>query len=312
MSAGAKQAIPATLNVSIAAAAVAADLGLLWTASHAASPLLVATCALGFAYVNNTVFALLHESVHGLLHPNRRFNDWLGRLLAALFPTALTFQRTCHLGHHRRNRTAVELFDYYGPGDSRLLKAVQWYGILTGLYWLVPPLGCVAFLLLPRRVLSWLLDARGSERASHIGAEAMLAGFDHVSSTRVRLEVLLSAAVQCAIFLGLGLTLWGWVACYAAFGLNWSALQYADHAWSRLDVREGAWNLRVSAPVRWLFLNYHHHLAHHQNPGVPWVELGRYVDPSAPRPTWLGVYLSMWRGPRPLPRDAVVPAPASE
>ena len=32
--------------------------------------------------------------------------------------------------------------------------------------------------------------------------------------------------------------------------MNWSALQYADHAWSPLDVRDGAWDLRINPLVR--------------------------------------------------------------
>ena len=91
--------------------------------------------------------------------------------------------------------------------------------------------------------------------------------------------------------------------CYAAFALNWSSLQYADHAWSELDVKEGAWNLRVNKVVQWLFLNYHHHKAHHQHPDVPWVHLHHHVDFSEPRPSFFRIYLSMWRGPRPMPED---------
>ena len=68
--------------------------------------------------------------------------------------------------------------------------------------------------------------------------------------------------------------------CYAAFAINWSSLQYTDHAFSKLDVRDGAWNLRVNPSTRLLFLNYHHHLAHHRHPQVPWIHLGRFVDPA--------------------------------
>jgi hypothetical protein len=99
----------------------------------------------------------------------------------------------------------------------------------------------------------------------------------------------------------LHLTLAGWAICYAAFALNWSSLQYTDHAFSKLDVREGAWNLRVNPLTRLLFLNYHHHLAHHQHPQVPWIHLGRYVDPAEERPSFWAIYWRMWRGPQPLP-----------
>jgi fatty acid desaturase len=119
----------------------------------------------------------------------------------------------------------------------------------------------------------------------------------------MRLEILLSAAIQLLAWWTLDLTPVGWGACYAAFAVNWSALQYADHAWSDLDVRDGAWNLRVNRVVQYVFLNYHHHLAHHQHPEIPWIHLGKFVDVRAPRPSFLSIYLSMWKGPRPLPPD---------
>jgi hypothetical protein len=37
---------------------------------------------------------------------------------------------------------------------------------------------------------------------------------------------------------------------------------------------------------------------------VPWIHLGKYVDFSSFRPSFAAIYLSMWKGPRPLPRDA--------
>ena len=42
--------------------------------------------------------------------------------------------------------------------------------------------------------------------------------------------VLLPIAVQVFFWWSLDLSLGGWLACYAAFAVNWSALQYADHA----------------------------------------------------------------------------------
>jgi len=109
--------------------------------------------------------------------------------------------------------------------------------------------------------------------------------------------------VQVAAFTLLDLSLWGWLACYAAFGLHWSSLQYADHAFSPLDRRDGAWNLRVNPITRALFLNYHYHLAHHQHPRTPWLYLGRLVDPTLLQPSFLGIWLRMWRGPEPLPKE---------
>ncbi len=296
--------IPGTLNLVLLAGAIGIAAALLGIASHAVSGWAVLAAALTFSYVNNTVFSLLHESVHGIFHENKTVNAFSGMLAAAMTPTGLTFQRVFHLSHHARNRTVDEQFDYFRPGDSRLLKRAQWYGILTGIYWVFLPLGCLVYLAAPWVFRLRALRSRDGLLGRQTGAAAMFAGLDRADRTRMRLEILFSAAFQVFLVLLLDLTFAGWLACYAAFAINWSSLQYADHAFSPLDVKNGAWNLRVNRVVQWFFLNYHHHRAHHQHPSVPWIHLPRYVDFNEPRPSFLRVYLSMWLGPRPLPRDA--------
>src|SRR2546425_10633248 len=135
--------IPGALNIALTVVAATLACLFLWVASHTEAWSYQLLAAIAFSYVNNTLFALLHESVHGVFHRNSTVNEWCGRLTAAFFPTGFTFQRICHLGHHQRNRTPTEQFDYYHPRDNKLLKYVQWYGILTGLYWLVSPLACL-------------------------------------------------------------------------------------------------------------------------------------------------------------------------
>jgi fatty acid desaturase len=293
-----REPIPGALNLALTAIAVPAALLLLRLASHAEPWGWRLAAVVAFSYVNNTIFSLLHEAVHGIFHPRRAVNDACGRVTAAFFPTGFTFQRVCHLGHHRRNRSDVELFDYFLPEDNRPLKAAQWYGILTGVYWLLPPLACLGFLLWPRLYRRPFFRSRAARQTS---AEAMLSGFEDAPAGRIRLEILFSILMQATMVWALDLSLAGWLACYAAFALNWSGLQYADHAWSSRDVHDGAWNLRVNRIVRYLFLNYHHHRAHHQHPSVPWLHLPKYVDPAEERPSFLRIYLQMWRGPRPWP-----------
>jgi len=294
--------IPGALNLALAAAASASALGLLAFASHTSSWGWRIAAAVAFSYVNNTIFSLLHEAVHGHLHPHPRVNEAAGRFLAAFFPTGLGFQRVCHLGHHRRNRTDAEVFDYILPGESRLLKTVQWYGILTGLYWLLPPLGCLLYLVWPGffHLPERLRNTRWSRQTS---TAAMLSGFEGAPERTIRLEILFSFAFQAACIWLLDLSAAGWLACYAAFGFNWSSLQYADHAFSERDVHDGAWNLRVNRLVQYLFLNYHHHKAHHRDPQIPWVHLPKHVDFTEKRPSFLSIWLRMWLGPRTWPGE---------
>jgi fatty acid desaturase len=295
--------IPSGLNLAILLFAAGISGAALWSASHAATWIGVALSALVFSLSANTLFALLHEAVHGVLHPVQAINRWGGRFAAAFFPTGFLVQRAFHLTHHRNNRSRLEQFDYLHEGDIRWLKFAQWYAILTGLYWAATVLGVAAFLLVPRALRLRLLRARESRVATQTSSAPYLEALDALPPARARLELVGTALFQLSLVWLLELSWTGWLACYAAFAVNWSSLQYADHAFSPLDRDHGAWNLAVNPLVRKIFLNYHYHLAHHQNPQAPWVHLAGLVNPEVPQPSFLRVWWSMWRGPRPYPGD---------
>ena len=293
--------IPVALNVSIAVCACATAAILLRAASHCDSWWKVALCAAAFSFVGNTVFSCLHECVHGIFHPNPRINYAFGVLCAALFPTGFSLQRAAHLAHHRNNRTENESFDYIYPGDNKLLKILQWYGIISGVYWAVVVLGWVMYLLLPFAFRRKSLKPQWSQVAEHTSGPAYVRAFATAPPVRARLELVVTITLQLAAYCFLDLSPAGWLACYVAFGINWSAIQYADHAFSSLDVIEGAWDLRVHPWVQAVFLNYHLHLAHHRQPTLPWIYLPRFVDRDRFRPRFITHYARMWLGPRRAP-----------
>jgi len=290
--------IPARLNLLLLGLAIAASATALYTASHAASLWVLVAAAVAFSFVNNTIFSLLHEAVHGIFHPNRRVNLWAGRLAAAFFPTSFSVQRAFHLTHHQYNRTPDEQFDLIRPGDNRVLKVLQWYSILSGLYGLSPTLFCLLYALSPRlfKLKGWARKDMGIGRQT--SAAIYFGAVERVPLRVVRGEVLLAVAVQVALGVLLGLDPARWALCQLCFAFNWSALQYADHAFSPLDPKDGAWNLKVNPVVRLIFLNYHHHLAHHEAPHVPWIHLPKLVRADRPQPAFWRIYLRMWLGPR--------------
>ncbi|WP_165784334.1 fatty acid desaturase family protein [Zhengella mangrovi] len=307
--------IPARANLAIAAAAILANLALLWLAAHAPAWWITAACAIGFSFTNNTVFALHHEAVHGGFHPDRRINEAAGPLFAAFFPTIFSIQRISHLGHHRRNRTDEELYDCYLPGQSWLLKTYWIYCLLTGFYWVIIPLAGLVYLAWPRAFRS---KAFRQGPARWWGFEPFVADIGRAPIGRVWLEGVFTLAVQAGLFWLLDLSPVSWLACYWAFGINWSSVQYTDHAGSPRDVLEGAWNLRFWPVTQALFLNYNLHLAHHRQPGVPWIHLPRLVRAGDPAPSFWPIYLGLFRGarkappgpgPRPLPEH---PAPSPD
>ncbi len=301
--------IPALLNVGILAAATAACIGLLWLASHDVRPAVVTVAAVAFSFTANTLFSLLHEAVHGVFHPDPAINRWAGRWAASFFPTSFGLQRGMHLVHHRNNRGETERFDYISPGDVAWLRYAQWYSILTGLYWVISVAGVAIYFVTPAGVRNKTMGASTWRRtdsrvATQTASREYLAVFDDLDPVTTRLEVLGAIGLHAALFLGFDLTVAGWAACYGAFGLHWSSLQYADHAFSPLHRTDGAWDLDVNPISRAFFLNYHDHRAHHRNPRAPWIHLPDLVDQKAERPTFFGVWRSMWAGPRPLPAEA--------
>ena len=298
MNGGKAQSIPARLNLVITFAALAVCLLALYAASHAGHWSILLAAAIVFAFFNNTLFALLHEAVHGVYAPDPRLNRAAGIVLAAMFPTSFTMQKIAHLGHHMRNRTDEELYDYYLPTQSRWVKWYWLLCLLTGAYWSIIPLSAMAFLLLPG-----VFSARWFQKgpARWWGFVPFVRDIAAHPWKPIWLELLFTAAFQTALWIVLDLNVIGWLACYWAFGLVWSAMQYVNHAWTERDVLNGAWNLRTPDVVRLIFLNYTLHLAHHQHPSVPWLYLPAHIDPRRPRPSFWKIYFSLWMGPQPAP-----------
>lgn len=304
--AGELLAIPARLNVAIAVTAIAAACACLWLASHAPHWTVVALAAFAFSFVNNTIFSLLHECVHGTFHPNARINHGAGVLFAAFFPTAFTIQRVSHFGHHRRNRTDLEIYDYYLPHQSRWLKTYWIYCLLTGFYWAIIPVAGLVYLACPLLFRSRAFQ-NGPPRWWGFGGYVRDIAAEPIA--RVWPEALFTLALQTLLWLAFDLNFVAWLACYWAFGLNWGSLQYTDHAWSPRDVHEGAWNLRFWPLTQALFLNYNLHLVHHRRPDIPWIHLPRFVAASDPNPSFWPIYLSLWGGARPAPANEATPRP---
>jgi fatty acid desaturase len=290
--------IPEKLNIVILLITTPLIWLLLWVASHLSIGWAI-LAALIFSQVNNTVFSLLHEAVHGIFSPTHFRNELCGHICAAMFPTSLRLQRVAHLGHHRRNRTDQDLYEYYLPGQSRRRRNFHLYaGNLLGFYWFVIPESNFIYLIAP-----WLYTSKwfiyGPARA--LGFEPYIKEIAQQGKLRIWLECLLAFSYQVLVFYLLDLNWFGWLLCYYFFALHWSALQYVDHAYSERDIINGAWNLKVSKPAQWLALNYHCHRAHHQHPDIPWIYLPKLVKQDDRRPSFWKIYFRMWGGAREAP-----------
>jgi len=283
--------IPNRLNVTLVTFVFAAAVGLLALGSWVESWYAVLAVGVAFSYLLLTNYALLHEAAHHNLHSNGAVNRALGTLAGILFPCPYSMMEATHQGHHLRNRTDHEMFDLYYPTDNRLVRYVQWYGILCGFFWPFVPLGALVFACCPA-----LLRTKPFRQAR--SSNYLLGDIRPDRVRAIRWEVMATAAVFAALFWAFGLRWQNTLVLYACFAVNWSTRQYVGHAFSKRDVIEGAYNLRHNRLMSWILLNGHWDLNHHRHPEVPWLYLPDLSDPDEPQPSYVRQYWRQWRGPR--------------
>jgi fatty acid desaturase len=284
--------IPWRLNLLITALQLAGIAACCVAAARVDSWWALGCLSLVFGVLMNSVYAIIHEAEHAMLLPDRRWNDFVGAFMALFFPAPFHLIRQGHLGHHLRNRSDDEAFDFYFEGDHKVWKVLVWYGILTGLYWLVVVLGNVVFLFLP-----FTLDKKywHVDQASTAFMESLNPNYRRL----IQLECAAAIALHAGIVWAFGIPIVSYLIMYAGFGFMWSAMQYVHHYGTERHVTKGARNLWIWGPLDLLWLNHNWHLNHHEHPTVPWNHLPALTEPGKPAKGFLlWAYLRMWRGPR--------------
>ncbi|MGZ3772814.1 MAG: fatty acid desaturase family protein [Pseudobdellovibrionaceae bacterium] len=290
--------IPNRLNLIIFFIASPLAIAFLKLASLAQSLPLTIMFAIFFGFVNCTLFFLMHEAVHGMLHTNRKVNDILGAFAGAFFPMSFQMQRIYHLGHHYRNRTKAELFDYYEKNDNRLFRFIEYNAIVNGFFWFTTSFSSFLYLLFPQlfRETTWKKSLISNPRV-----EAMVQGFNgNENGSRIRLELLFALLFQMSIIRTFDLSFTRWIICYWIYGMIWGALQFVFHAGAPRDIKNGAYNLKVNPLIHFILLQFPYHLVHHQNPRLPWIYLGNNISDKKNLPKLFPRYLKMWLGPNPI------------
>jgi fatty acid desaturase len=283
--------IPNGLNFALVVLDVLAAIFLLGLASRLQSWWAVAAVGIVFSYLMLTNYALLHEATHGNLNSKETWNYWLGAVTGIFFLAPFSMIRVTHQGHHQRNRTDAEMFDLYYAGDSFFLKCCQWYGTLAGLFWPWIPLCAALFAICPRTIGLQLFSGPpfGNANVKDIAASDL---------RRIRLELLLTAAIFGALVWLFELQWLTLLVLYGCFSLNWSTRQYVGHAFSRRDIVEGAWNLRHNWLMSKILLHGECDLTHHRRPEVSWYYLPALTSPDEPRLSYVKQYWRQWLGPR--------------
>lgn len=284
------RSIPNAVNLVIVVLQLALIAGLVVGCSRASGWWWMAV-GTGFVLTFNSVYFSIHEAEHGLLFSQCRMNSVAGTILALFLPAPYSFVRNVHLAHHVHNRSDDEVFDLYFEEDPAWWKKLQFFGILTGGFWLTLVVGNIALALIPMRWLSRMMDV---DRPS----AAVMRYVNRRNQWGIRAQAWLVLLVHSGICWWLGPKAIAYGLMYLIFGMSWSTLQYVHHYGTCRDVLRGAKNLRYGWPLDALWLNHGWHLTHHLHPTVSWMHLRQVAGHDELRSESLArAYLKMWRGP---------------
>jgi fatty acid desaturase len=288
--------IPNRINLTITVICSGMYFLLLWKASHVDHYGWVILCGFLFAVNMVPVYSLIHEAEHEILHSNERVNNMMGRWLSTLFIAPYTFFKHCHLKHHKKNRTDEEMWDLYYEHQEKFKKYGTLYGMMIGLGYFSMWLAVLLYAIAPGLIYSRFFY-------SHTEIGGFIKGSDRKDKViHSRQESIMVILFQVIIFYLLDLNWSSWLTLFVMHGFLWSSQNYVNHAFSPRDIIHGAHNLKIPPWLKWIYLNFNLHLAHHQNPKIPWIHLPEYVSEGSGRITFLRNYLRLWKGPR-LPHE---------
>jgi fatty acid desaturase len=226
---------------------------------------------LPLAALNNPFWSLLHEAIHDLFHPSRRFNRLAGRALAVFFGSPFLILRLSHLLHHKLNRSAVEATELYAPEKiSRARASLGYFAhILGGLYLL--ELASPLLFFLPKTIL------RRLERKYFSGADLpgnLMRGLMRDEAIReMRVDGLATLALLAASAASYGVN-WPWLAgVLLARAFLISFLDNVYHYGTPVDDTFYARNLSLPRLFSIGLLHFNLHGIHHKNPAIPWAGL---------------------------------------
>jgi fatty acid desaturase len=304
--------IPARLNLTLglgmlALHAVALVAVPLWLLPHSSAWLMLLVLP---ALLSPLLWSLIHEAVHGLLHPLRGVNTLLGRALAIVFGAPYRPLRFAHLRHHRYNRTSIARDEVYDEARTPRWRAMVEHHLrlLGGLYLAELALNLLCWL--PRPLLARMPFLNAPPEWPQARGPAQRLAERELLSAPARWEMRMDALLVLILF-GTAFWLFGawWPALVAMLLLRGMLVSALDNAYHHATPLAGAQdngssgthlfalNLRTSGPVRAVLLNMNLHRTHHRDVRLPWRALPVHADRHAQDVGfWTGV-VRQWRGP---------------
>ncbi len=218
--------------------------------------------------LNNPLWSLIHETIHGNFARTPEASRRAGRLLAMCYGAPWRVLRTGHLLHHRFNRTSLERQELYDPAsETAAARAPGYYfNLLIGLY-LTQVLSMLAFVL-PLSVMHRLRDRYLS--VDSFNAHAARAILKPAAIREIRMDSALIVVLFGAGAWAYGADAWMLGLVLLGRGFCISFLDYIYHYGSPVGDHLHAYNLRLPGPVQAALLNFNLHAVHHRHPTLPW------------------------------------------
>lgn len=221
------------------------------------------------AFINHSLYVLIHESTHNLIFRKKRYNLWVGILcdFALAFPSAMAF-RKYHLLHHQHLGDYEMDPDIVCRTEGRLVRDSAWRKAL----W-VTLLG-VSQALRPLKVK---------------GVKAL--------DTWIVINILIVAAVDLFVYFVFGAQSLAYLALSTFFALG---LHPVGGRWiqEHYETKKGQETYSYYGPLNKLCFNMGYHNEHHDFAGISWNNLPKlkqvapeYYDSLKSYRSWTGVLL---------------------
>ncbi|MGB5205458.1 fatty acid desaturase family protein [Eudoraea sp.] len=283
--------IPTKLNVTIIIICTVLYFFLLQVGSNTPEIGMKLLLGLAFGILMIPVYSLMHEAAHKTLHPNQNLNLFLGQFLSTLFGVSYHFFRHCHLKHHKKNRTDEEMWDLYYEHQNRWVRYGNLYLMMVGFGYFSLWLSIVIFAISPNMIRSKIFK-------HHKEMRGFVEGLDNSFKMKFfQIESIIIIVFQVFSLWLIGWDFMTWIIFYIIHGFIWSSQNYVNHAFSPRDIINGAHNLTIPKWLNIIYLNFNIHLAHHQNPQIPWIHLPKYIKSNKGRFSFFKNYVRLWHGP---------------
>lgn len=262
-------------------------------------------------------WGLIHEAVHGHLHPRRGLNEAFGRALSVLFGGSFAVLRFGHLSHHSLNSRPSDRPELYDPAAvPRWRATVLFYlRLLWGIY-LAEFLSALACFL-PRRPLTRLvrrLFYEGHEDARGMAERAERQLLEPRQLARIRFDSGLALAwLALSLFL-YGSAAWALGLALVGRGVVVSFMDNAPHYAGEVEDPGQGYDMQAPRLAAPLIMNTNLHGTHHRHPNLPWTALpaAHEAGGTGYAGSYFTVPLRQLKGPIPHPPPPDLPAGRTE